>query len=343
MRISEYKALLGAGAGRAVPPPPPSPLRDAGYSVYDAPQVALGFAISQGSYIEREVNRVMYPDIQYPRLIPVDTSAPEWTPAVTYFSSDMTGKADWLSTYGSDVPNADIKRDVHKTQVHMAGVGYEWGLEELGQAQLLGMSLPAEKAMSARRAYEEFVDSIALRGDTRVGFAGLINNALITPANVPNDGTGSSRLFSNKTVDKILRDLNEPLSSTHTVSKTNEVADTMLLPWDTMHQLSTMERSSGSDMTVLEYFRKNNVYTLTTGQPIMLLGVRGLETAGDSATKRLVTYRRAPEVLKLHIPMPHRFLQPWQKSATVIDVPGIFRLGGLDIRRPGAVRYRDGF
>jgi hypothetical protein len=26
----------------------------------------------------------------------------------------------------------------------------------------------------------------------------------------------------------------------------------------------------------------------------------------------------------------------------VFDVPGIFRIGGLEVRRPGAVRYMDG-
>jgi hypothetical protein len=47
-------------------------------------------------------------------------------------------------------------------------------------------------------------------------------------------------------------------------------------------------------------------------------------------------------VLKIHIPMPHRFLPVWQTGPMKYDVPGIFRLGGLEIRRPKAVRYVDG-
>jgi hypothetical protein len=47
-------------------------------------------------------------------------------------------------------------------------------------------------------------------------------------------------------------------------------------------------------------------------------------------------------VLKMHIPMPHRFLPVWQTGPMRFDVPGIFRLGGLEIRRPKAVRYVDG-
>jgi hypothetical protein len=38
----------------------------------------------------------------------------------------------------------------------------------------------------------------------------------------------------------------------------------------------------------------------------------------------------------------HRFLPIWQTGPMVYDIPGIFRLGGVEIRRPAAVRYLDG-
>jgi hypothetical protein len=93
---------------------------------------------------------------------------------------------------------------------------------------------------------------------------------------------------------------------------------------------------------VLEFLRANNVYTFQTNQPLTIRGIRGLETAGVDGTGRMVVYRRDPSVLKMHIPMPHRFLPVYQTAPLVFDVPGIFRLGGLEIRRPSAVRYVDG-
>ena len=75
----------------------------------------------------------------------------------------------------------------------------------------------------------------------------------------------------------------------------------------------------------------------------MIRGVFGhLDTAGASSSKRMVAYRRSPEVVKMHIPMPFRFLPAWQTGPLRFDVPGIFRVGGVDIRRPKAVRYLDG-
>ena len=56
----------------------------------------------------------------------------------------------------------------------------------------------------------------------------------------------------------------------------------------------------------------------------------------------MVAYRRSPEVLKMHVPMPFRFLPAWQVGPILFEVPGIFRLGGVDIRRPKSVRYLDG-
>ncbi|MBY0298990.1 MAG: DUF2184 domain-containing protein, partial [Methylobacterium sp.] len=49
-----------------------------------------------------------------------------------------------------------------------------------------------------------------------------------------------------------------------------------------------------------------------------------------------------PTVLKLWMPMPFRFFPAWQTGPWRFDVPGAFRLGGVDIRRPGACRYVDG-
>lgn len=347
MRISEFRnRVTGGVGGQAVVMPQPRQLLDANgrqvRSFYDAPQAGLSFVVGQASYIEREVNRILYPDIQYPNLIPVDTSAPEWAPSVTYFSQDMTGKAEWIDSFGQDIPNADVKREKFKQVIYMAAIGYGYSLEEIGQAQLLGMSLQPEKAMAARRAYEEFVDNIAMAGDASVGFQGLRTHSAITPADVALNAGATSKLWVNKTPDEILADLNEPLSDTHAVSLTVELADTMLMGVARYNYIAN-RRLTDTDKTILEYFRANNTYTSQTGQPLNLRTCRGLETSGAGATQRMITYRKSPDVLKLHIPMTHRFLPAFQKSPLYIEVPGIFRLGGLEIRRPGAVRFRDGF
>jgi hypothetical protein len=67
-----------------------------------------------------------------------------------------------------------------------------------------------------------------------------------------------------------------------------------------------------------------------------------LNTAGVSGATRMIAYRRSPEVLKLHIPMPHRFMPVWQRGPLRWEIPGVMRFGGLDIRLPSEVSYTDG-
>jgi hypothetical protein len=309
----------------------------------DTFQAAVGFLVSQTSHIEAEVVKILYPDIQYPQLVPIDTSANEWAKSITYFSQENVGVADWFNHLAKDVPLVELEREQHEETIHMAAVGYRWTMQELGFAMMIpGTNLTSDKAEAARRAYEEFVDSYVIRGDTRKGRTGLVNNASVQVINAEADGTGGSAAFAQKTATQIRRDLNSILSGIYTESLTVEMADTVLMPVETLDLLATMQNSDASDISVLEYFRRYNTFTTVTGQPLMIRGVRGLETAGGGGVGRIVAYRRDPRVVKMHIPMTHRFLPVWQTGPLIFDVPGIFRLGSVDIRRPGAFRYLDG-
>lgn len=309
----------------------------------DAQQVAMSFLIRQASLIEPTVYAMRYQEIQYASLIPVDTSAPEWIQSVTYFSMDGVGKAEWFNGNAHDVPKVELTREKFETSVSMAAIGYGYTLEELGTAQLLGMNLTADKATLARRIAEEKIDAVAFVGDTAKGLQGLVNSSTPTATTAPADGTGSATTFASKTPDQVLRDINAQLTGMFTGTLGAEIADTILLPYSVLLDLSTRRIDAVNQTTILEWVERNNIYTRTTGQALTIRGVFGyLDTAGAGGTKRMVAYRRSPEVLKMHLPMPFRFMQPWQTGPIKFDVPGIFRVGGVDIRRPKAVRYLDG-
>jgi hypothetical protein len=309
----------------------------------DAQQAALTFLIQQTSYIEPEVYKIRYPDVQYPQLIPVDTSANEWAKSITYFSMDQVGRAKWFHHEAKDVPLADVTREKTETAVEMAAIGYHYTLEELGQAMMIpGLNLSSDRAAAARRAYEEFVDDVALRGDDEKNLEGLINNSTVAVSTAAAVGNGSSTTWDDKTGDQVAADINAAITGMYTATLTVEIADTVLLPISAFTSLGTRRIGDNTDSTILAWLQKYNVYTMQTGQPLTFRGVRGLETAGASGNGRMVVYRRDPSVLKMHIPMPHRFLPVWQTGPMTFDVPGIFRLGGLEIRRPKAVRYVDG-
>jgi hypothetical protein len=309
----------------------------------DAQQAALSFLIQQTSYIEPEVYKIRYPDVQYPQLIPVDTSANEWAKSITYFSMDQAGRAGWFNHQAKDIPLADVTREKVETTVEMAAIGYRYTLEELGQAMMIpGLNLSADRATAAKRAYEEFVDDVSLRGSSEKNYLGLINHTAVDVSTAAADGNGSNTTWDDKTGDQVTRDINAAITGMYTATLTVEIADTILLPIAAMTSLATRRMDSTTDTTILAWLLKNNVYTMQTGQALTIRGVRGLETAAAGGNGRMVVYRRDPSVLKLHLPMPHRFLPVWQTGPMIYDVPGIFRMGGLEIRRPKAVRYVDG-
>jgi hypothetical protein len=164
----------------------------------------------------------------------------------------------------------------------------------------------------------------------------LVNNASVTAAAVT---TGSWTASTNE--DLVLADINELILGIATDTQYTGMADTLLLPYAKMNFLAT-NRLGDTQSTLLAFLRENNTYTAMTGQPLTIRAVRGLETAGAAGVARMVAYRRNPQVLKLHVPMPHRFLPVYQDGPLNFVVPGVFRLGGLDIRRPKEVRYGDG-
>jgi hypothetical protein len=305
-------------------------------------QAALSFMTQQATNIEAQVYNVQYPEIIYSKLIPTVTEGNEWAKSVTFFSMDKVGQADWFHHLASDMRIADVMRTKYEVGLEMAGIGYRYSLEELGQAMMVpGTNLTTERADAAKRAAEEFLQGVAFVGDTTKGWTGLLNDATVTRADAIADGTGSLATWASKTATQVMRDINNTLSTVYTNSLTVEVADTILLPPARFTTLSTMQLPN-SDMNVIEWLKRYNAYTSLTSQPLTIMSVRGLETAGTAGAARMMAYRRDPQVLKFHLPMPHNFRPVWQTGPLVFDVPGIFRTGGTEIRRPKACYYLDG-
>jgi len=172
-------------------------------------------------------------------------------------------------------------------------------------------------------------------GNAEKKYHGLINHPLVATA--PAD-TGD---WANAEVDQILADFNAGLAGITGDTNYMAMANTVLLPHATLELLAT-RRLGDNETTVLMFLEKHNIYTARTGQKLDIKTVRGLDKAGAGETARMVAYRKVPEVLKMHMPMPYRFLPMREKGVLNYVVPGVFRTGGLDIRLPKEVRYIDG-
>lgn len=298
----------------------------------DASQ-AQGFVVSQTSNIEAGVYKRRYPNYDYEVIVPVITEGNEWARTVTYYSGDIAGKSEWINGGADDFPFADITRDKHEHAFAMRGIGYEWNLEEINVARMLGQNLTDDKASAARFIATRFCYRLALLGDPEKGWTGMLNDPNVDAIPVAATHVG-------RDPDLILRDVNEALTGINVETGEVEMADTLLLPSPVL-QYYASTRIPGTTMTILEFLRKNNVVTGETGRDLMIRSNRLLRSAGVGGTARGVAYWRDPQAVRFHEPMPFRFLPPYQKSAMAFEVAGIMRTGGTEIRLPGAFRYID--
>lgn len=305
-------------------------------------QAALPFVIGQGRNVETRIYQKRYPAFNYGQHVPVVTEGNEWAIGTMFFTVDVAGEAKFLSGAGTDMPYASSTRDKATHDFAMIGAGWDWTLEEVNQAALYGINLRDTEAMGASMSVERLLNTIAMTGATEKNWTGFVNSSLVSATDVAADGTSSSRFWSAKSVDQILRDVNDLISSIREDTLEIEYADSLRLPPEAFRLIATKRLSSGDGMmTVLEYLRRNNVYTAETGQPLDIMPLRELATAASDGSGRMVAYRRDPEVLRFHLPMPRRVLQPRQKSIMAFEQGIIARTGGTEIRLPGAVAYGD--
>lgn len=310
---------------------------------FDSAQSALGFVVDQTRAINATVYRAEYPDVDYAALVPVDSSAPEWASGMITYMTDTVGKAEFVSGMAKDIPLADVVRGKSDANYELAALGYEFSLEEINQAALLGIPLSSLKADAARRGAMEMLFGLAMIGETRKNMAGLLNSALVTSGLVAQNAGATSRLWSAKTPQEILKDFDDLLTGAYIASLTVELADTILISPERLAYLNTRTMSDTNSETVLSFIIRTNIYKLTTGRDLTIRAVRQLSTLGTGTTQRMVAYSRNPRNVAFHLPMPHKFIPIWQNGPMNFLVPGIMRTGGTEWRRPGSARYADGF
>lgn len=305
-------------------------------------QAAFPFVIQQGRNVEQRIYTKRYPTFNYGAHVPVVTEGNEWAIGTMFFTVDVAGEAKFISGAGNDLPFSSATRDQAAHDFAMVGAGWEWNMEEVNQASLYGIPLSDTKAMASSQSVERLLNDIAMRGSTEKNWTGFVNNAQVSRADVTNDGTSSSTFWSAKTNDQILRDINDLMASVKRNTKEIEWVDSLRLPPTAWELLNTRRLGAGDGtLTLLAFLKANNIYTAQTNQPLDIQSLPDLATASQDGGGRMVVYRRDPEVLRFHLPMPRRVLSPRQKSIMAFEQGVIARTGGTEVRLPGAMAYGD--
>lgn len=299
---------------------------DAGESVFFARQL---------EYVRTKTYDVEYVGLSAMTLFPIDTSVPAGATRITWRQWDGVGVAKIIANYADDLPRVDVMALEMSTPIRSIGDSYGYDVQEIRSAQFAGVALDAKRAAQARKAIDQKFNQLAWYGDQISGLPGFLTNTNIPAVVLPADGAGASKLWSSKTTDQKLRDMNAVVNAVWITTKGIHRATELWMPLAQYADISSTARSTTSDTTILDFFLANNPF-ITKVVPVF-----ELTGAGAAGADRMVAAENSEENYQMNIVMP--FMQhPPQPRNLYFEVPCEARFGGVTIERPLAFAYADG-
>jgi hypothetical protein len=293
------------------------------------------FFAKQLEYIRPKIYEIKRPGLSALALFPIDESIPDWAETVTYRQYDATGIAKIIASYADDLPMVGVSGKEYTSRIHSLGDAYGWSAAELRAASRSGVPINARKATMAKKGHDIAVNRIAWFGDANAGLPGFLSNVNIPVFTVPADGTGASKLWSTKTPDQIIRDMNGVVNAVKTQSKGVHSATELWLPLDEFTYISSTARGTYNSDSILKVFQTNNPDV--TVRTVLELA----DVPSYSNLNVMVAIENSIENLQLILPMPFREYPPQPQNLSW-KVPCESRTGGVVVEYPFAMAIASG-
>jgi len=244
------------------------------------------------------------------QLVPVSTEAGAGAREITFRRYTEVGTARIISDYAKDIPRADIYGEEETIKVKHIASSYGYSIFEIQESRRVNRRLDARRAKAANRAVDERMDRLVWFGSTAHNIQGLLDYPGILEYTVPNGASPAAPQWDGKTSAEILVDMNAMISTP--VEATNEVErpNTLLLPVHQYELIASMRNSDSSDLTVLEYFKRNR-------PGVLVETLDYLKNAGGSTVDRMLAYVRDTDHLTQEMPVPRRQEAPQQDGLEV--------------------------
>lgn len=272
---------------------------------------------------------VKYPELKARLFIPPSNEVDPGAESYTYRQFDMYGIAKIVSNFADDLPMVDVLGKEFTAPVVSIGASYHYSIQDIRRARMSGIDLDGKRGMAARRAIETKIDLVAALGDTNTGVKGFLN-----AASVPIVSFVTGNWTQATAAESILTDMNTLVNSIVNTTKELFAPDTVILD-NVSYQVANSKRIDPTmEKSVLKSFLENNPYITSVQQ------WQRCNNASAGAGRRIVAYKRDPEVLELVIPQEFEQFPPQAKNLG-FSVPVHARHGGVSIRYPLAIAYMD--
>ena len=285
---------------------------------------------------------VLYPEILWREFIPAASVKTDIAPGAmnhVYRSRDTKGMGQFVQGDPRNIPRVGQVTSQITIPILDAAVGstvtdaearrYQYGYRS-ALAQDLGEVM--------KKAAEYHVERCYFFGDDLAGFQSYLDYPTVTK--IPTDawtGTDPSTWVAA---------INDAITTVWTTSKTVHFPNTVEMPPSLLALLTkAMVIGTGSvgvavSVSALEYLRINNIYTVTTGKPLVIKPCRYLEAAGVAGADRIIIKEDNPRNFVMPFPLAYQLAQPVPIPLGV-ETFAEYIFGSYNVRYPGAMAYLD--
>lgn len=245
----------------------------------------------------------------------------------------------FIGTKTTEIGNvsADFERKLNPTFLWAEGV--QVNIIELAKAAKLGRNLDGTLLDALNMKKNVDTQNMVYLGDAANGVKGLVNQTSVTAVVVAN-GASASPLWTSKTDDEILQDLNTQLTAAWAATGYKIMPSRVGLPPAKFAYLISRKIANGS-MSIAKFLSENSIAMSQNGRPLELVPMRELIGAGTAGADRMMFYTKDRK--NLRFPMS-------PTASTAVQYRDLFqrtiyylRMGVVELLRPETVRYADGF
>lgn len=315
-------------------------------SAYDA-AIASGMAYLVGE-LEKVDPKIREPlsSVTWQRDIVAKTGG-GWVDFTSTFDVDYgtTGANDYSivgsGTTAVPVMQVSTSKNLFKTFTWMHAMQVPF--VDQAKLQQIGRSLEDMLDKGIRLNYNKTIDKNVYLGFDSIGTSGLINDKKVTVGTVVNGAAGSP-LWTKKTADEILQDINNALVEAWKASEydLSGMPNHILIPPENYAFIVRQKVSDAGNISILEYLLQNNI-AKNQGVDIAIEPCRWCIKAGTGKTNRMVVYVNDEDKVNFDITVPitRAMTQPSVERAAYLTLFAA-QIGQIKFNYYQPVRYFDG-
>lgn len=302
---------------------------------------ATELIISVFDQVESGFYDALYPEILWREVLPAESIKTDINPGAinyVYRSRDIKGMGGFVNGDSKNIPRVGQVVGQVTVPILDAAVGATLTDSEARRHQFGYQSaLAQDYGEIMKKAAEYHIERTFFFGNTNAGFVPFLDYS--TVAKIPVSS------WANGTPTDWVASINDAISATWTASKTVHMPGVLFLPPAKFAMLTAAfvigTGSVGVAVSAMEYLKKNNIYTATTGKELVIKPLRYLTGAGVAGVDRAIIMEWNPRNFVLPFPLAYQLAQP-VPIALGVEMFAEYIFGSFNVRYPGSMAYIDG-